>query len=111
MNNDVFDLGVHFTAPSNSNLVYDAVLSAHSVRGSNNDFVVLTFDPSYFTFDGGLYALSIGSSLQVNQGNTVTLFRTISAVPEPSTWAMMFLGFLGIGFLSYRRTAGTFRLA
>ena len=26
-----------------------------------------------------------------------------SAIPEPSTWAMMLIGFAGIGFLSYRR--------
>jgi hypothetical protein len=25
------------------------------------------------------------------------------AVPEPSTWAMMILGFLGLGFMAYRR--------
>jgi hypothetical protein len=25
------------------------------------------------------------------------------AVPEPSTWAMMLLGFAGIGFIAYRR--------
>ena len=28
---------------------------------------------------------------------------TITAVPEPSTWAMMLLGFAGIGFMAYRR--------
>jgi len=27
----------------------------------------------------------------------------IDAVPEPSTWAMMILGFFGIGFVGYRR--------
>ena len=27
----------------------------------------------------------------------------ISPVPEPSTWAMMILGFVGLGFLAYRR--------
>jgi hypothetical protein len=27
----------------------------------------------------------------------------ISAVPEPSTWAMMMLGFAGVGFMAYRR--------
>jgi PEP-CTERM motif len=27
----------------------------------------------------------------------------IAAVPEPSTWAMMLLGFAGIGFMAYRR--------
>jgi hypothetical protein len=25
-------------------------------------------------------------------------------VPEPSTWAMMLLGFAGLGFLGYRQT-------
>jgi hypothetical protein len=27
----------------------------------------------------------------------------VSAVPEPSTWAMMILGFAGVGFMAYRR--------
>lgn len=27
----------------------------------------------------------------------------LSAVPEPSTWAMMILGFAGVGFMAYRR--------
>ena len=37
----------------------------------------------------------------------------IAAVPEPSTWAMMILGFAGVGFMAYRRRShGTpFRLA
>ena len=26
-----------------------------------------------------------------------------AAVPEPSTWAMMILGFMGVGFMAYRR--------
>jgi hypothetical protein len=28
-----------------------------------------------------------------------------SAVPEPSTWAMMLLGFAGLGFMAYRRNS------
>lgn len=28
----------------------------------------------------------------------------VNAVPEPSTWAMMFLGFAGVGFMAYRRS-------
>jgi len=27
----------------------------------------------------------------------------VAAVPEPSTWAMMILGFVGVGFMAYRR--------
>lgn len=30
----------------------------------------------------------------------------VTAVPEASTWAMMILGFLGVGFLAYRRGSG-----
>ena len=29
-----------------------------------------------------------------------------NAVPEPSTWAMMLLGFAGVGFMAYRRKSG-----
>jgi hypothetical protein len=29
--------------------------------------------------------------------------HSIGAVPEPSTWAMMILGFAGVGFMAYRR--------
>lgn len=28
---------------------------------------------------------------------------SVSAIPEPSTWAMMLLGFAGVGFMTYRR--------
>jgi hypothetical protein len=28
---------------------------------------------------------------------------SVSAVPEPSTWAMMILGFAGVGYMTYRR--------
>ena len=29
---------------------------------------------------------------------------SVAAVPEPSTWALLLLGFAGVGFASYRRT-------
>ena len=31
-------------------------------------------------------------------------FVAVATVPEPSTWAMMILGFAGIGFMAYRRS-------
>jgi len=31
------------------------------------------------------------------------VFAIASAVPEPSTWAMLILGFAGVGFMAYRR--------
>jgi len=39
------------------------------------------------------YILTSGSATEV----------IAPAVPEPTTWAMMILGFCGIGFMAYRR--------
>ena len=36
---------------------------------------------------------------------------SISAVPEPSTWAMMILGFAGIGFMAFHRKARSSSIA
>jgi PEP-CTERM motif len=49
-------------------------------------------DPDYVIASGHLTSLT-GEGTQMN----------IAAVPEPSTWAMMILGFLGVGFMAYRR--------
>ncbi len=40
--------------------------------------------------------------------NTITALSfqaTVAGVPEPSTWAMMLAGFVGLGFLGYRQAA------
>ena len=34
---------------------------------------------------------------------TQDVVASLSPVPEPSTWAMMILGFAGVGFMAYRR--------
>ena len=34
-----------------------------------------------------------------------------SSVPEPSTWAMMMLGFVGLGYAAFRRSAKSRALA
>jgi PEP-CTERM motif len=54
----------------------------------------------------GLTSFSLGGSgpngnAPINEGNEVTVL-SVSAVPEPSTWAMMILGFAGIGAMTYR---------
>jgi hypothetical protein len=42
----------------------------------------------------------------IGQGTEVT-----AAVPEPSTWAMIVLGFAGVGLLAYRgKSKSAFRL-
>jgi hypothetical protein len=58
------------------------------------------------SFTGYVETPSQGS--QIDNGSATF---SVSAVPEPSTWAMMILGFLGVGFVAYRRKAtSAFRL-
>ena len=48
----------------------------------------------------GICDIRRGNNLRTD--GIVDLAR-ISAVPEPSTWAMMILGFAAIGFMAYRK--------
>jgi PEP-CTERM motif len=50
-----------------------------------------------------LYRLGIFPPTDQWRLSPVTLAFQLTAVPEPSTWAMMLLGFAGLGFLAYRK--------
>lgn len=56
--------------------------------------------------NGFFTQLSIGISLAspADRTETVVLYLSPTPVPEPSTWAMMMLGFAGLGFAGYRAT-------
>jgi len=61
--------------------------------------------------DIGFGTVSSNFFFSAPEASTATLFlidqagdkTRISTVPEPSTWAMMILGFAGVGFMAYRR--------
>jgi hypothetical protein len=54
----------------------------------------------------GINALGSNYTLTVDPNSAFyATTGSVSAVPEPSTWAMMLLGFAGIGFMAYRRKA------
>jgi hypothetical protein len=48
----------------------------------------------------GTYEWTWGSGANQN-------FTLVVGTPEPSTWAMMLLGFAGLGFVGYRRAASS----
>src|SRR3954452_2334619 len=50
----------------------------------------------------GNYYLDISGIGGGTSGYGGTMSTSVSAVPEPSTWAMMILGFFGVGFMAYR---------
>jgi hypothetical protein len=78
------DFGLAITAGP-SNYVYN--LFTDSFYGLNN--AMLSTDPNAGPFGSFEETLGTGS--------------ITAAVPEPSTWAMMILGFAGVGFMAYRR--------
>jgi hypothetical protein len=43
--------------------------------------------------------------------DNVNFTEFTAAVPEPSTWAMMILGFAGVGFMAYRRRNSALHVA
>jgi PEP-CTERM motif len=91
-----------------------------------NDDLLFPTDPSVLTTNGVSFTTAAGKSeffafgpptspvdpSADNYGLITTIpddngssgtFAVTAAVPEPSTWAMMILGFCGVGFMAYRR--------
>jgi hypothetical protein len=57
-----------------------------------------------FFDNNGLFKLQSTVDSGGNAANGVALDSfQVTAVPEASTWAMMILGFFGVGFMAYRR--------
>jgi PEP-CTERM motif len=67
-------------------------------------------DPgSLIGFSGGI--IDSGAVYTMWGAGYSSLSGTISAVPEPSTWAMVILGFAGLGFMVHRRKSRTASIA
>jgi hypothetical protein len=70
--------------------------------GQNTPSIQKAMDSfSYDTVDSIDGTVVQGADVMVISGNPGTW--QVASVPEPSTWAMMILGFAGIGFMAYRR--------
>ena len=91
-----------------------SVFQQVGVPGGGDDILVI--GPVAATANCGLDCQGFAGSALLNAGNyyldlTGTGGGTsgyggnlaVSAVPEPSTWAMMLLGFFGLGFMSLRK--------
>jgi hypothetical protein len=71
-----------------------------------------SYDGSLFPFFYDSYDLEFRTYVTPTRGSSVQAFPTpigVSVVPEPSTWAMMLLGFAGLGFAGMRRSYGLAR--
>jgi len=68
-----------------------------SFYGNDNKLGATSGNSGIIAFDDG------GGQQADGDYNDLVLQFTVTAVPEPTTWAMMLIGFAGIGFLAYRR--------
>ena len=83
----------------------NGIFSSLSITAPNLGFTQFS-SPTLFTGSPSAPLFSTGSFTLINPffGNgNLTISPVIAAVPEPSTWAMMILGFAGVGYMAYRR--------
>ena len=59
---------------------------------------------SYFMFATGVTMFGRSPDTSNFFGTIETFKIEVAGVPEPSTWAMMILGFAGVSFMAYRRS-------
>lgn len=108
------------TGTNNVSLTHDDGASFYLTNSSGIPLAGQLSNPAYsspaetqaitgkFTVDGPQNFLI---DYVAGNGSPSVLELQVAAVPEPSTWAMMVLGFAGVGFLAYRRKSSpAFRL-
>jgi hypothetical protein len=98
------------TAPLTVNSVQTPGFNSAGTVGYEATFSFLNAY-QYYALGSSTFATQSGNADQ--ELSAVGSFNaSVKGVPEPSTWAMMILGFLGVGFLAYRRKNNySFRLA
>jgi hypothetical protein len=69
---------------------------------SQSDITLTGTDDTYSYYFIGLKA-PVGTHNVVIDQIDATFTPSVNGVPEPSTWAMLILGFFGIGFVAYRQ--------
>src|SRR6185437_1876496 len=99
----IFNVGIHnnnTTSSSPTFLTFDLTDSGVLTAAQ---FLVSTKPNDTHTYFGAYFAADINYTNPITLEQIDPAVGAISAVPEPSTWAMMIFGFVGIGAMTYRR--------
>jgi PEP-CTERM motif len=106
-----------FSPASASYNVFDAnnlsLLSGSVTHGTSaNGNLDWNFVTGTFTADTTTSTLQFLTTLGGSSGGILLDAVEVAPVPEPATWAMMIVGFAGVGFMAYRRkNKAAFRIA
>jgi hypothetical protein len=108
-----FDLGMYPNFAHQSQVTITDGLSNTLLSTGFQNFPgdVPTHFAGPYTSSSGIYILFGPDGYNGGIDNIDFTVSAVSAVPEPSTWAMMILGFAGVGFLAYRRKSKAAPLA
>jgi hypothetical protein len=109
-----FDLaaGHYFFVPQvevGNNGTFEWLSAARPIVSPGTPFPAGSTDLQAWTRDESLAPDWLRVGTDIVGGSTPPTFNFafsvtgVSAVPEPSTWAMMIFGFVGVGFMAYRR--------
>jgi choice-of-anchor C domain-containing protein len=99
-----------FGGPTNDTAEVDVFGASQLLTDFVNHSSSTTADLNWTIYTKTFVANSTSTRLSFNEtvggGNAGVLLDAISvsAVPELATWAMMLIGFAGLGFVAYRRT-------
>jgi hypothetical protein len=93
--------------------ILDYITSPGAVAPEPDDGILVNVNASFVNGFGGAFDIRAIDGLNAASGNDFGITNlSLSAVPEPATWAMMLLGFATIGFgLRNARKQGAVALA
>jgi hypothetical protein len=104
-----FQVGGNLSVTQAGITVTNGVVTSFAAQGSADAFTTdgtvfqLTDNGGFHAAPGFDFALDSQQEEGSISGKIVVGAPMVAAVPEPSTWAMMILGFFGVGFMAYRR--------
>jgi hypothetical protein len=112
--NTISNFSASFLIPGGVPVSFDQTnLTAVAIATTQGNVLSAGFkanSQSFFQVNGQFYGVNAFLetsgllSLEFGQIQYSTIISEVTAaVPEPSTWAMMLLGFAGVGFMAYRR--------
>ncbi len=117
----IFQIGSSLTTGSGSSVVLEGGASGADVFWQVTSSATLGSSTSFVGTVDALASVTLDSSASIACGRAIALTAAVtmigntigvggcdspnggSAVPESSTWAMMLVGFAGLGFVGYRR--------
>jgi hypothetical protein len=100
-----FQVGGNLSASQAGIVVSNELVQSFAAQGSADAFASdnTVFQLTDNVHPGFDFALNSEVGLGQIKGTIVVGDPVVAAVPEPSTWAMMIMGFFGLGFLASRK--------